>query len=75
VFLDEQALRGLTRCKQPTKMIAWLRDNKYPHDVGDDGYPVVLESYVQTRLGGKQRTRGRAEPNVAALNIVMRKPE
>lgn len=51
MFLDKTQLRELTGYARPTSHKRWLTNNNYPFEVGADGYPRVLISLVERRLG------------------------
>ena len=51
MFLDKTQLKQLTGYARPTKHMYWLVSNEYPFEVGADGYPRVLISLVEKRLG------------------------
>ena len=51
MFLTPDELAELTGYQQQSRQIRWLRDRRYPFDLGADGKPRVLRSYVERRLG------------------------
>ena len=52
MFLEPKELHNLTGFKYAAKQIRWLQENGYIYEVGGDGKPKVLRSYVVTRMGG-----------------------
>ena len=52
MFLTDTDISSLTGLSRPSAQIRWLREHDFPHEVGADGKPKVLKSYVQQRLGG-----------------------
>lgn len=52
MFLNPDQLKELTGCKRKSGMVAWLKDRRYPFEIGADGWPKVLATYVQAKLGG-----------------------
>ncbi len=69
MFLKKSELKELTGYARPRSQANWLSENSYPFEIGADGYPRVLHSYVERRLGGfmKQEHKKRHAPNFAAL--------
>ena len=68
MFLDKTELKELTGGARPTTHIRWLKEKGYPHEVGLDGYPRVLTSYVEKRLGGSlPEKHSRNRPKFAAI--------
>ena len=62
MFLDRTEPHELTDYVRPSGQIRWLAANDYPFEVGRDGYPKVLTSFVEKRLGGSlpaKHTRNR----------------
>ncbi|MES9845645.1 MAG: DUF4224 domain-containing protein [Candidatus Sedimenticola sp. 6PFRAG5] len=62
MFLDRTELQQLTGYVRPSGHIRWLAFNDYPFEIGRDGYPRVLTSFVEKRMGGllpEKRTRNR----------------
>ena len=55
--LTRAELCALTERKQRGKVCAWLVENHYPHDLDANGWPIVLRSYVEVRLGGAPQKR------------------
>ena len=51
-FLTPAELHNLTGAKHKAKVRRWLTENRYPYDVGVDGWPRVLRSYLERRLAG-----------------------
>ncbi len=72
MFLTRSELLEMTGYVRPKAQARWLAENQYPFEIGADGYPRVLQSCVEKRLGGAaieaaaSRQR-RTEPNFAAL--------
>jgi hypothetical protein len=60
MFLTPEELEALTGYGQKAKQAAWLRDRRYPFELGADGRPRVLRSYVEKRLGDS--TQSKREP-------------
>ena len=57
MFLTADELEALTGYSQKPKQVRWLADRRYPFDIGADGRPRVLRSYVERRLGeGEAKT-------------------
>lgn len=52
MFLTIEELKQLTDRKRKAGVIAWLRERRYPFEIGESGWPKVLRSYVQDKLGG-----------------------
>lgn len=52
MFLTEQELEQLTGRPRAKEQMAWLKDRRYPFEIGDDGKPKVLRSFVIAKLGG-----------------------
>jgi len=52
MFLNRTQLKELTGYVRPSSHMRWLIGNEYPFEVGADGYPRVLVSLVEKRLGG-----------------------
>ena len=52
MFLTPDELRDLTGRPRKREIRRWLEAHHYPHEVGDDGWPKVLRSFVQVKLGG-----------------------
>lgn len=63
MFLTRDDLRELTGRKRKKEICAWLVGRRYPHEIGDDGWPKVLRSFVQAKLGGK------ADPSEPRLHL------
>ena len=51
MFLTKLELQDLTNYKYYRKQIAWLRNRGYRYDIGANGQPKVLRSYVEQALG------------------------
>ena len=67
MILSDKDIADLTGLKRPSAQRRWLLSRGYPHDVGADGRPKVLEDVVRARLGGKVAKERRHEPNWSAL--------
>lgn len=67
MILSDENVARLTGLKRPSAQRRWLLSRGYPHDVGADGRPKVLEDVVRSRLGGKVAKERRHEPNWSAL--------
>jgi len=69
MFLKKNEIKELTGYARPSSQTNWLIENSYPFEIGADGYPRVMYSYVERRLGGftKQERKKRHTPNFAAL--------
>ena len=68
MFLDKSQLKGLTGYARPTSHMRWLASNGYPFEVGSDGYPRVLISLVEKRLGSQISSPQRKNsPQFAAI--------
>lgn len=65
MFLTVEDLKDLTGCHRKAGMIAWLKDRRYPFEIGADGWPKVLKAFVQAKLGGVPNKR---EPQVILAN-------
>jgi hypothetical protein len=52
MFMTSQEIIDLTGFKYAAKQIDWLKENGFLFEVGGDGRPKVLRSYVVNRLGG-----------------------
>lgn len=52
MFLAKDQLEELTGCKRKSSMIEWLKSKRYPFEIGADGMPKVLHSFVIAKLGG-----------------------
>lgn len=66
MFLSEEDVERLTGRSRPSAQRRWLLEHGYPHEVNALGFPVVLRSVVEERLGVK--TAKKAKPNFAALH-------
>lgn len=52
LFLTIAELKELSGAKHKGKVCRWLTENRYPYDVGADGWPRVLRTYLERRLAG-----------------------
>ena len=69
MFLDKSELIELTGYKRPSSHMRWLASNDYPFEVGADGYPRVLTSLVEKRLGSLITSPQRKnKPRFAAIS-------
>lgn len=57
VFLTPADLANLTGYTRQSAQLRWLRAHAWPHEIGGDGRPKVLQSYVERRLGGVDSPR------------------
>ncbi len=70
MMLTRNELFELSGYKRARAQVRWLTNNGYPFEIGADGYPRVLKSFVNSRLGGLVIPTSkvkRNEPNFAAL--------
>lgn len=68
MFLKKTELKELTGYARPSSHIKWLNENGYPFEVGADGYPRVLNSFVEKRLGASIQKKSFAQkPKFSAL--------
>ena len=68
MFLTKKQLKELTGYARPQSLMRWLASNEYPFEIGADGYPRVLISLVEKRLGSHIPEQKRKNtPNFAAL--------
>ncbi len=51
MFLNKLELKELTGYSRPRSQMTWFSNNNYLFEVGADGYPRVLISLVEKRLG------------------------
>lgn len=51
LFLSPEELRNLTDLKRPDAIGRWLKANGYAFDVSASGWPKVLRSLLELRLG------------------------
>lgn len=65
MFLTQDELFDLSGLRQAAAQIRWLRDHRYPMEIGADGKPRVLRSVVLARLGGS----GQNEPTGPRLRL------
>ena len=49
MFLTPDEVAELTGYQQQSRQVRWLRDRRYPFDLGADGKPRVLRSYDSQR--------------------------
>ena len=52
MLLSPEEVADLTGYCYPSKQMTWLCENGYKHEVGGDGKPKLLRTYVYSRLGG-----------------------
>lgn len=52
MLLSAEEVTELTDYCYPSKQITWLREHGYTHEVGGDGRPKLLRTYVYSRLDG-----------------------
>ena len=68
MFLDKEQLKELTGYARPTSQMNWLARNDYPFEVAADGYPRVLVTLVEKRLGSFiQRPKRNNTPRFAHI--------
>ena len=53
LFLTEPELRELTDLQRPDAIRRWLTRQGYVYEVSATGWPKVLRSLVESRLGGQ----------------------
>lgn len=70
MFMTVDELRQYTRRHRKSLIIRALRDRGIAHDIADDGYPVVLRSVIEAKLGQSDSVRRRRGPNIEALRRV-----
>lgn len=66
MFLTISELRELTGLKRPSAVARWLTLHDYPHEIGADGWPRVLHSFVQAKLGAP--TQSQREPKLRLVH-------
>lgn len=52
MLLSPEEIAELTGYCYPSKQTTWLRENGYIYEVGGDGKPKLLRTYVYSGLGG-----------------------
>ena len=52
LFLTAPDIQDLTGYQRPHDQIRWLRQRAYVFELGADGRPRILRSYLERRLGG-----------------------
>ena len=53
MFLTSEELQTLTDRHHKRKQIEWLKAHGWPFEIGDSGYPKVLRSVANERMGGR----------------------
>lgn len=66
MFLSQENIERLTGRSRASAQRRWLLEHGFPHEVNALGFPVVLCSVVEERLGAKAPKK--AKPNFAALH-------
>lgn len=64
IQLTDEELRDLTDVDQPAAQVRWLKNNQWPHVVGNNGRPKVARSFFEWALGPR-----RAETKVHVTGI------
>lgn len=59
MFLTAEELIQLTGCRVPGYQCRWLSRNGYRFERSSNGRPVVLRSYVESRLSGTEQPKDR----------------
>ncbi|WP_041647974.1 DUF4224 domain-containing protein [Aromatoleum aromaticum] len=68
MFLNKDELRNLTGYQMPSAQKRWLTDRGWPYEENAAGYPKVLRSVVEKRMGGStEPVRRRQGPNLEAI--------
>jgi len=67
LFLTKEELKDLTDLKRPDAICRWLRENGYAFDVAATGWPKVLRSLLELRLG-LQQPKDKHRPRVRLPN-------
>lgn len=66
MFLTADELRELTGLQRKSAISRWLSLHSYPHEIGADGWPRVLRSFVQAKLGAP--TQSLREPKLRLVH-------
>jgi hypothetical protein len=67
MFLTKDEVADLTGCKIRDRQMRWLASNGYKYEVGMDGVPKVLRSFVESRLGFEGSRAQVRRPNFEVL--------
>jgi hypothetical protein len=68
MFLTQDDIKRLTGYSYPKSQIGWLRNHGYSFEVDRSGKPIVLQSYLETKLnGGAKKTKRPQEPDWDAV--------
>lgn len=68
MFLSKDELRDLTGYQKPSLQKRWLTDRAWPYEENAAGYPKVLRSIVEKRMGGStESARRRQGPDLGAI--------
>ena len=65
MFLSDPDIEILTGLVRRSAQSRWLLQHGFPHEVNHLGFPIVLKSVVEERLGAKHAKK--SEPNFTAL--------
>ena len=65
MFLSDSDIQRLTGLSRKSAQSRWLVQHGFPHEVSRLGFPIVLKSVVEERLGNTHPKK--SEPNFAAL--------
>ena len=65
MFLSDSDTKTLTGFSRRSAQSRWLLKHGFPHEVSHLGFPIVLKSVVEERLGAKHSQK--SQPNFAAL--------
>ena len=71
LFLNTEELKDLTGAHTRAGNIDWLRRHGWPFEINRQGWPRVLMSHLQHRLGGQLSNQqpSSQEPNWNALGL------
>ena len=72
MFLSKNEIQEMTAYSRPNAQARWLAKHAFPFEIGADGHPRVLTTYIENRFGANStlshNTRQRhVEPNFTAL--------
>ncbi|MFA9439452.1 DUF4224 domain-containing protein [Uliginosibacterium sp. sgz301328] len=65
MWLTKEELQEMTDLQRPDAIRRWLTENGYAYEVSARGWPKVLRSLVESRLGGIRK-----EPKRPRLHLV-----
>ena len=71
MVLTRNELFEISGYKRASYQIGWLTKNSYPFEVAADGYPRVLTSYVNNRLGGLVTSTPKVKRNKPNFSVLM----